>query len=310
MTNIEQTIKDIKNIKIQGADAISSACVTAIIDYAKILRKEPVEKFLKSLAEKSFALGSARPTEPLARNSLFYLLESVEKQLKVRKNSTTEELIVELIMRADRIEAKMKEVKEQIINHGAKLIAKKTKFLTHCHSTSAESILLSGTQLMKKNRKVFTTETRPLYQGRKTVEDLAKGGLNPTLIIDSAAPFILSGGFGKFVTPEVVLIGADAVLPDGSIINKVGSYGIALAAQKNHIPVYSVAGLLKYAEKDQIIELRNEAEIIFASPDFDVFNPAFDKVPAELITGIICEAGIVKPRDFKAIAHKKYSWLK
>ena len=310
MQKIEQTIKDIKNIKIQGAEAISRACVIAIIDYAKTLRKESQENFLSSLAEKAFLLGNARPTEPLARNTLLYLLESVEKQLKAKRNSTAEELVVELIICADKVEAGMKAVKEQIINHGAKLIAKKTKFLTHCHSTSAESILLSGTPNMKKLRKVFITETRPLYQGRKTVKDLAKGGLNVTLIIDSVAPFILSGGFGKFVTPEVVLIGADAVLPDGSIINKVGSYSIALAAQKNHIPVYSVAGLLKYAEKDQIIELRNEAEIIFSSPDFDVFNPAFDKVPAELITGIICEAGVVKPRDFKATAHKKYFWLK
>lgn len=310
MQKIDKTIKDIKSIKIQGAEAISRACVTAIIDHARTLKKVSQEKFLAELAEKAFLLGNARPTEPLARNSLYYLLEGVEKQLKVKKISSTDELLVALIERADKIEAGMKTTKESIITHGAKLISKKRKFLTHCHSTSVENILLSGTSAERKARKVFTTETRPLFQGRKTVEHLATGGINVTLIIDSAAPFILSGGFGKFVTPEMVLIGADAILPDGSIINKVGSYGIALAAWKNKIPVYSVAGLLKLAEKDQIIELRDEAEIVFSSPDFDVFNPAFDKVPAELITGIICEQGIIKPKDFKATAHKKYSWLK
>jgi len=320
MDKITKTISDIKKIKIQGAEAVARACVSAIMEYVQTLRKESPEKFLKLLVEKTFLLGNARPTEPLARNSLRYLLESVEKKFfpngksasggETKKMATTEELIVELVCKADIIEAKMKEVKEQLINHGAKLIAKKTKFLTHCHSTSAESILLSGTEAMRKARKVFTTETRPLYQGRKTVKDLAKGGLNATLIIDSAAPFILSGGFGKFVTPEVVLIGADAILPDGSVINKVGSYGIALSAWKNKIPVYSVAGLLKSADYDQIIELRKEAEIVFSSPNFDVFNPAFDKVPAKLVTGIICEAGVVKPRDFKTTAYKKYSWLK
>ena len=110
---------------------------------------------------------------------------------------------------------------------------------------------------------------------------------------------------------DMVIIGADSISHKGDVYNKIGSYGIALAAYEAGIPVYIAATALKMDADDKIeVELREEDELWRGKPrNLEILNFAFDMIPAKFITGIICEFGIVKPNQLKAKVLKKYPWL-
>ena len=100
--------------------------------------------------------------------------------------------------------------------------------MTHCHSSTVEEIFRKA---RKKIGMVYCTETRPLFQGRITAANLAKAGIPVTLIVDSAAE--------RFMHPvDKVFVGCDAVLSNGSIVNKIGTNQVAMAAKKHHNPFF------------------------------------------------------------------------
>jgi ribose 1,5-bisphosphate isomerase len=197
---------------------------------------------------------------------------------------------------------------------GERLVRFGDKIFTHCHSSSVIKILLAA----KKNKKrfeVFQTETRPLYQGHETARDLTKAKIKDTLVVDSAAPYLISKLSGPAFSIDKVIIGCDAISRDGSCVNKVGSFNLALAAFLNKVPVYIATQSLKMNEdaknlKAIKIEQREAREIWRGAPKgMKIYNPAFDKVPAELIKGYICEFGIVKPTELAKKVKKNYPWL-
>jgi len=149
----------------------------------------------------------------------------------------------------------------------------------------------------KKGKKfqVFNTETRPLYQGRKTAKELSKAGIKVTMFTDSALATAMEKESKKdreFVTK--VFIGADALLKQG-IINKIGSRTISEFAKMNKIPVYVVADSWKFTEKKVPIEQRKLNEVWDKAPrNIKIKNPAFEFVPEKYITKIISEFGVMK----------------
>ncbi len=182
--------------------------------------------------------------------------------------------------------------------------------VTHCHSSSVVNILVEAHK-QKKYIHVYNTETRPLYQGRKTSIDLAKAGVPDTMITDDAAPFFVDNVYESDIHIDMVIIGSDAIKMDGSVYNKIGSFSIALAARHSKIPVYVVGSLTKVdMENAVIIEKRSGKELRPEAPKgLEILNYAFDKVPAKFITGIITEHGIIKPKDIKKMVKKYYPWM-
>ncbi|MDR0283183.1 MAG: hypothetical protein LBI53_08110 [Candidatus Peribacteria bacterium] len=158
---------------------------------------------------------------------------------------------------------------------------------------------------------MYNTETRPLYQGRKTAKDFLDAGMKITMIVDSSAPFILDRNDPFGLDIHAVIIGCDALKLDGSVINKVGSYSICAAAFDNDIPVYIAGNLLKSDVHDDIhIETRAGEEIWPDKPaGLEIINFAFDQVPPKFITGIITEFGIIKPDKLEAMVKKHYPWM-
>ncbi len=254
--------KKIKNIEIQGARNVAKSALKA---YYLFPTKKTKQKLL-----------SLRPTEPM----MHHVLDMASSEKYSKK---------EILLHFDSAQEKInKEVK--------KIIKKGDVVFTHCHSTNVSNALIYSKK-QGKDFQVYNTETRPLYQGRKTAKELRKAGIKVTMFIDSAMGIALTKEMGTKKVNKV-FIGADALLDKG-IINKVGSEVIARIAKQEKIPVYIIADSWKYSKKEIPIEQRDLNEVWDKAPKkVKVKNPAFEFVPKKYIAGIISELGNLKPSEF------------
>ena len=254
MDSFSKLCRDIKSVKIQGAINIAKAGV-------KAYSLNPTKR-AKNL------LMHLRPTEPALFNALNLAEKSSpEKALQHFDNA------------------------QSVINHYVfKHLSNKSVILTHCHSNTLVNALIYAHKSGKRFS-VISTETRPLYQGRKTAKQLSKAKIMVTEIIDSAVhEFIKRADF--------VIFGADAILSSG-VINKIGSTAISEIAHVHKKPVYIVADSWKFYLKNLKIEQRPAKEIWNKnSKNLRIQNPAFELIPQKYITKIISELGIQTHAQF------------
>jgi len=192
---------------------------------------------------------------------------------------------------------------EAIGEHGVVLVPDGARVLTHCNAGSLATAGI-GTALAPvyaahaRGRRVtvHADETRPLRQGaRLTAWELQRAGIDVTVIPDSAAAALLRSG-----KIDVVIVGADRIAANGDVANKIGTYGLALAAAANAVPFYVAApqSTIDPATPDGdaiVIELRNEVEMGELPSGVHAWNPAFDVTPRALITGYLTDRGFVEP---------------
>src|SRR3989339_783597 len=231
--------RDIKKIKIQGARNIAKKALYA---YYLIPTKKAKKKLM-----------SLRPTEPMLVNVL---------------NRTETQSYEEILKHFDSAQEKINKIVFRLIKNNEIIY-------THCHSTNVSYSLIYAKNNSKKFE-VYNTETRPLFQGRKTAQELSDAKIKVTMFIDSALSIALSKKQGtKSVTK--IFLGADALLKDG-IINKIGS------------------GLIAQIAKNQ---QRNLNEIWDNAPKkVKIQNPAFEFVDKKYITGIVSELGLLNYDNF------------
>jgi ribose 1,5-bisphosphate isomerase len=306
--NIKVIVRDIKSLKIQGATNIAKAAITAL-NYLLVNGKyQDLNQLKKNTLLAAKDLAYARPTGLYAQ-SLYYYLKNSSKFL-TDKNSLVDNKQI-LFAQLSWFENLINQNEKNIINYGASVLRPYNHILTHCHSSTVVKILIT---LNKKNNKlhVFADETRPLLQGRITAKNLSQAGVVITHIPDSASGFLISPWSGKDLMMNAIVVGADAIRVDGSIINKIGTYDIAASAYLNKIPFFVATSLLKYDFlKNVKIEKRSDKEVWATKPkNVRVLNFAFDLVPAQLITGLITEFGLIKPSKVKKVIKEKYLWLK
>lgn len=257
---VERIYKDIKEVKIQGATNIARAAVSAYI--------------AKPTKENKRKLLSLRPTEPMLSNAL-NMLEKKSREEVLSHFSKAQEKINKLALK--------------IIKNGMIIY-------THCHSTNVVKALINARKKGKKFS-VYNTETRPLFQGRKTAKELSKNKIRVTTFVDAAMDDAIAES-------DLVLVGADAILKDGAI-NKIGSEAIAEIAYLRKKPVYVVADSWKFSPKNVKIEERDFHEVWKRAPKkIKVRNPAFEKVDKKYIKGIISELGILDYDSFVRKANK------
>ena len=243
--------RDIKNVKIQGARNIAKKALYA---YSLIPTTASKKKLL-----------SLRPTEPM-----------LEKVLNMLDKKSYKEILKHFEQAQDKINKKV-----------FKLIKNNDVIFTHCHSTNVVNALIYAKK-HKKKFEVYNTETRPLFQGRKTARELKKAGIKVTMFVDSALGVALSKEQGTKKADKVFL-GADALLKKG-IINKIGSEVIAKIAKSEKIPVYVIADSWKFTKKKVPIEQRKLNEVWNTAPkNIKIKNPAFEFVDKKFITKVITE---------------------
>ena len=252
--------KDIKEIKIQGARNVAKKALYAY----SLFPQKKTKKILFNL----------RPTEPMVWN----VLNKAEKQgtKKVVKH--------------------FDEAQEKINNYVLKLVKNNDIIFTHCHSTNVLNSLIYSKK-KKKKFEVYNTETRPLFQGRKTARELKKEKIKVTMFVDSAVGIALSGAQGNKKVKKV-FIGADAITKKG-VINKVGSEVLAIIAKKEKIPLYIIADSWKFTKKRVPKEQRKLNEVWDNAPKkIKIKNPAFEFIPKKYIKAIVSEQGILSYKQF------------
>jgi len=298
---------DIKSIKIQGATNVALATIEGMKIAVKHVINEPdrIIPIIKKVGER---LSLARNNEPLARNGVKYVLY-MSKKVKL------DDLPSEIIDICSSYQVLIQNAKRDIINFGTDVLKKEEVILTHCHSSTAVSILknIAKFRSIKGEKfKVISTETRPLYQGRLTAKELFNSGIEVTQIVDSfSTSFIVED---KYIPIGAVIVGCDELLKDGSFINKVGTYAIALASKKDNDKFYVAVSLLKLEVQEntslQGIEQREASEVWKDAPKgMKIINPAFEKIDSSYVTGYITEAGELKKQDILKTARKIYPWL-
>jgi len=281
----------IKSMAIRGAPAIG---ILAAYGVALSSMKGDKEKTIKDIK----MLRSSRPTA----YNLFYALERMEKVVK--ENFDKEKIIEEAI----KIHEEDRRICDELGKLGAELLPDEAKCFTICNAGAlatggigtALAVFYKAKELGKRI-KVFAPETRPFLQGaRLTAWELNKNGIDVTLIADNAMGFIFENE-----KIDAVFVGADRITMNGDFANKIGTLNLAIISNYFKVPFYTVAPTTTIDRnmkdgKSIPIEERDEKEITeikgirIAPYNINVRNPVFDVTPNELLTGIICEKGIIK----------------
>lgn len=181
--------------------------------------------------------------------------------------------------------------------------------MTHCHSSLSTGIILEAHR-QGKDIQVFCTETRPLFQGRITANELVEAGITTTQVVDSAMRWVINSH-----DVDMVITGADSITSQGTVINKIGTRLLALAANEMDVPFYTAINLLKYDPETSIgklseIEMRGSKEIWENPPKgLNFLNPAFETVSQDLIDGIISEAGVFSPTAVYLVVKQEYPFM-
>lgn len=282
MKGVEETADKIRRIEIQGATNVAVASLKSIRDFAP--GKDPAE-----VHKAVDLLMGTRPTEPLMHNTLG-ALKGLEDPAEISEKASS--FLESIDSAADRL-----------VEIGARLVPDGAVVQTICHSSTVVRILLRAREEGKEVRAVVT-ETRPLYQGRVTAKELYKGGVPVSFYVDSALyKAMREEGVG------LCMAGIDAIFADGSVVNKIGTGLLALAAGAREVPFYACGLALKLDKQSLMaqevpIEERDPREIW--SYPVDVKTPAFETVPANRVKGIVTELGVLPPATAYVEIEKKY----
>ncbi len=301
--NVKETAERIRRLQVQGARNVAIAAVEALERMASQLQVKDRRAFIRELVSAKEILSGTRPTEPLMRNAIKWVISSVQDSPR----NEVKALAGIVSSSACEFLTALERSRECIAKIGAKRIGDGTVVFTHCHSSTVTHMLKEA---KKDGRKfeVICTETRPLFQGRITAQEMLKLGVEVTLIVDSAARCFMKRA-------DMTFVGADAISAEGNVVNKIGTAAIALEAQEARVPFYVVSELLKFdpmtlCGEYEGIEERSGDEVWKEAPGkLIVRNPAFEVVRRDFIHGIVCEEGIIPPHSVTETMHRKYPWV-
>jgi methylthioribose-1-phosphate isomerase len=299
----EGVAEAIETMVIRGAPAIGVAAAYGVA--LGLLRTRPGEDLDGRLDEVVRRLARTRPTAV----NLFWALDRMKRIYRESRHLPAAELGPRLVREAQEIEREDLETNRRIGAHGSELIRDGDSVLTHCNAGelatagygTALGVIRAAFEQGKKFR-VFADETRPILQGaRLTAWELDRLGVPVTLITDNMAGWLMKKG-----EISLAVTGADRIARNGDAANKIGTYSVAVLARHHGLPFYVAAPLSTFdfrlrtgagipIEERPAREVREAAGCPVTLPHIPVRNPAFDVVPAKLVTAIVSERGIARP---------------
>ncbi len=310
-TDHHQVADAIKKLVVRGAPAIG---VSAALGLALAAQNSKAGTLSELMTELDAAFKELRATRPTAVN-LFWALERVMG--KAKRAKTLGDARNAVLSEAQKMWEEDVKANRQMGSNGAQLFKDGDVVLTHCNAGSLATVaygtalgVIRAAREAGKRLSVIATETRPVMQGaRLTAFELQHDGVDVSLIPDTAVGHMMARGAIKRV-----IVGADRVLRTGHVFNKIGTYQVAILANRHKVPFYVAAPLSTFDfesnPEDVIIEERSVDEVVkvgkkrVAPKGVRIFNPAFDMTPPELISGIITERGVLKPpfeKNLKAL---------
>ena len=301
---VESTADAIAAMEIRGAATIAAAAADALAAQAEESTASDPETFRRELRAAARRLHETRPTAVSLPNALRYVLRRMDGDGGDDVDTLRRNVIDaarEFGDRLDRAQDKLGEV-------GANRLRDGDVVMTHCHSTDVLSCVEAAVD-QGKQLEAYVKETRPRNQGHITASRLRELGVPVTLIVDSAAHRYL---------PEAdhVLVGADSIAADGSVINKIGTSGLAVSARELGTPIVVAAQTIKLHPETLTghtveIETRDEQEVVDEETraeigDIEVANPAFDVTPPRYVDAIVTESGQFPPESIVTLMRELF----
>lgn len=302
--SVQEIWQAIKTLQVRGAPAIGIAAAMGVATSVQT-QEEPTPQLTDTALQAADYLATSRPTAV----NLFWALDRMRAVIRASITLAPLDFKERLVREAIQIRDEDAAMCRAIGRHGATLLKDGDTVLTHCNAgglataeygTALAPIYVATEQ--NKHIRVYADETRPLLQGaRLTAWELMQAGIDVTLICDNMAAHVM-----KTKTIHAILVGADRIAANGDAANKIGTYGLAVLAKAHGIPFYVLApsSTFDFSLKTGAgipIEERAPEEITMgfgrrtAPEGVKTYSPAFDVTPAELITAIVCEKGLLYP---------------
>jgi methylthioribose-1-phosphate isomerase len=301
LVTLDDVCDAIRTLAVRGAPAIGVAGAMGMVVALDPFVAESGDGFRERLRSVATAIRATRPTAVNLPWAIDRMLAAV-----LTTSGGPRDIIDALRAEATSIRDEDRAMCERIGVNGLSLVPDGARVLTHCNAGALATAGI-GTALAPiylaaaagRRIEVFVDETRPLLQGsRLTSWELTRAGIPVTVIADNMAASLMRAG-----RIDLCMVGADRIAANGDVANKVGTYGVAVAAHHHGIPMYVAApwstfdpatpnGEAIEIEQRDADEVRRGFGMLTAAPDASVHNPAFDVTPAALITAIVSDRGL------------------
>jgi methylthioribose-1-phosphate isomerase len=303
LRTLDDVCDAITTLAVRGAPAIGIAGAMGLAIVMGAHRALDPSAFRRRLADAARRIRDARPTAV----NLPWAIDRVIQAATAEQDNDS--VIAALRSEAEAILAEDRAMCRRIGEHALALIPDGARVLTHCNAGALATAGI-GTALAPlylaaergRHVEVFVSETRPLLQGsRLTAWELSRAGIPVTVLTDGMAAGLMRAG-----RIDCCIVGADRIAVNGDVVNKVGTYAVAVAAHHHDIPFYVAAPSSTFDPRTPsgdgiVIEQRGRDEIArtilgeSVPAGADVYNPAFDMTPASLVTAIVSDVAVHRP---------------
>lgn len=272
----EQILQGIREDNSSGAAQLAHKAAQLLLAY---LKGEGGGHLPQEILSVGRALVDAQPSMAPMTNLINYLFEAIEslkdpQTIREKGTEAVQNFLEDLITGAEKIKA-----------HALPLLKWKEVVMTHSYSSTCLGVLGQAEGI-----EVICPESRPLLEGVSTAKELGAKGIRVRIVVDSAAPSLIG-------ECDVVIVGADSITPE-CVVNKIGTYALALAAKEKGVPFYVLAGTEKFLPlhfaQALRIEEKDPKEVTNETiPNSRVENRYFDCTPLDLITAIVTQEGVI-----------------
>lgn len=289
----DELLRDIRNNSFSGASELMSMGIECLSAFSDEYQEEYPQKFYERMLNLGKELIDAQPSMAPLFNAVNTVLLEIEKSQE--KGGSVIELKEIVMLTSKNLLVHSKKALMGIQKHSIALIENGLTILTHSYSSTViKSLIFAHKQ--GKDIEVIVTESRPLFEGRRTAKILSKSGIKVTLIADMASFYFLDD-------VDMILTGSDCICYNG-VVNKMGTKGLAIAASYDKIPFYVLSEKSKFFPKRYLdeprIEEKEPKEVLEETMDVNVRNIYFDLTPYEFLKGIITEDGILGKEEIKS----------
>ena len=295
-----ETSEKISSMEIRGAGRIATAAAACLRDFSMAVEVQSLEDFNRAMKKAADILLKTRPTAVSLSNAIRMVMKYRADDVRSAREA--------VVLNANRFIESSEKALEKIGQIGSRRIRDGDTVLTHCNSLAAISVI-SAAHKSGKKIKVIATESRPRFQGITTIGMLDRLGIETELIVDSAARSVMN-------EVDLVVVGADVITANGTLVNKIGTAQIALSAREARTSFMVAAETYKFSPQTILgelvtIEEREASEVL---PDISKYshvrvrNPAFDVTPHQYIDLICTEAGAISPEMSYLIIRERLGW--
>ena len=303
----------IRSMVVRGAPAIGCAAAYGVALEALNFQDASVDEFSKGMEQAFKILLESRPTAI----NLFWAIDRMRSKMNENISLTPKKIANTLLSEAHEILNEDIEINRKMGSFGAELLPDGARVLTHCNAGAlataghgtALGVIRSAVEAGKKIS-VIAGETRPFLQGaRLTAWEMVQEDIPITLISDNMSGHLMSCG-----EIDAIIVGTDRVAGNGDVANKIGTYMVAVLSKRHNIPFYVACPLSTIdrsissgsdipIEERPIDEITGYRDYQWAAEGVSVRNPAFDVTPADLVTGLITEKGVILSPTTEKINH-------